>query len=106
VVKLLTRGAKVDIWNQKNVSGLDAAADAVGVHRGMNFRFHVPTADALRDIMVGTTSRPKVEPEQSSAGPRRRSRGVRFILVRFQFGSSEPDLASRNRTWNRTWNGT
>jgi len=69
VVKLLdAKGAKVEIWNQKNVSGWTPLRVAVGVHRGMNFRFHVPTADALREIMVRSNVSTEVEPETVVSG--------------------------------------
>ncbi len=69
VVKLLdANGAKVEIWNSKNVSGWTPLRIAVGVHRGMNFRFHVPTADALRDIMVRAGVSTEVEPETVISG--------------------------------------
>ena len=69
VVKLLAaKGADVNIWNKKNVSGWTPLRIAVGVHRGMNFRFHVPTADALRDIMVAARVSTEVEPETVVSG--------------------------------------
>jgi hypothetical protein len=69
VVKLLdASGAKVEVWNRKNVSGWTPLRIAVGVHRGMNFRFHVPTADALRDIMVRAGVSTEVEPETVISG--------------------------------------
>jgi ankyrin repeat protein len=69
VVKLLdSKGAKVDVWNIKNVSGWTPLRIAVGVHRGMNFRFHVPTADALREIMVRAGVSTEVEPETVISG--------------------------------------
>jgi ankyrin repeat protein len=69
VVKLLdAKGAKVEVWNSKNVSGWTPLRIAVGVHRGMNFRFHVPTADALREIMVREGVSTEVEPETVISG--------------------------------------
>lgn len=69
VVKLLAaKGADVNIWNKKNVSGWTPLRIAVGVHRGMNFRFHVPTADALREIMVAAHVSTEVEPETVISG--------------------------------------
>ena len=69
VVKLLdANGAKVEIWNSKNVSGWTPLRIAVGVHRGMNFRFHVPTADALREIMVRAGMSTEVDPETVISG--------------------------------------
>ena len=69
VVKLLAaKGADVNIWNNKNVSGWTPLRIAVGVHRGMNFRFHVPTADALRELMVAARVSTEVEPETVISG--------------------------------------
>ncbi|MCM3881210.1 MAG: ankyrin repeat domain-containing protein [Vicinamibacterales bacterium] len=68
-VKLLdANGAKVEIWNKKNVSGWTPLRIAVGVHRGMNFRFDVLTADALREIMVRAGVSTEVEPETVISG--------------------------------------
>ena len=50
------------------MSGWTPLRIAVGVHRGMNFRFHVPTADALREIMVRATVSIEVEPEAIISG--------------------------------------
>jgi ankyrin repeat protein len=69
VVKLLdAKGANVAVWNKGNVSGWTPLRIAVGVHRGMNFRFHVPTADALREIMVRSGLSTEVEPEKVISG--------------------------------------
>lgn len=69
VVKYLAeKGARVDVWNKKNGSGWTPLRVAVGVHRGMNFRFHVPTADALREIMVRAGVSTEVEPETVVSG--------------------------------------
>lgn len=69
VVKLLTeKGARVDVWNKNNVSGWSPLRIAVGVHRGMNFRFHVPTADALKEIMVRAGVSTEVEAETVISG--------------------------------------
>ncbi len=69
VVKFLTdKGARVDVWNKNNGSGWTPLRIAVGVHRGMNFRFHVPTADALREIMVRAGVPTTVEPESVISG--------------------------------------
>ena len=69
VVKLLdAKGADISVWNRKNISGWTPLRVAVGVHRGMNFRFHVPTADALREIMVRARVSTEVEPETVISG--------------------------------------
>jgi ankyrin repeat protein len=69
VVKYLDeKGARVEVWNKNNVSGWTPLRIAVGVHRGMNVRFHVPTADALREIMVRASVSTEVEPEKIISG--------------------------------------
>ena len=69
VVRLLaSKGADVSVWNKNNVSGWTPLRIAVGVHRGMNFRFHVPTADALRELMVQARVSTEVEPEKIISG--------------------------------------
>ena len=50
------------------MSGWTPLRVAVGVHRGMNFRFHVPTADALKDLMVRAGVSTEVEPETVISG--------------------------------------
>jgi ankyrin repeat protein len=69
VVEFLTaNGARVDVWNRKNSLGWTPLRIAVGVHRGMNFRFHIPTADALRAVMMAAGVPTTVEPEQVVSG--------------------------------------
>jgi ankyrin repeat protein len=69
VVKFLAEnGAKVETWNRKNVSGWTPLRIAVGVHRGMNFRFSEPTADALRQVMTAAGVSTEVEPEGVISG--------------------------------------
>ena len=69
VVNLLAaNGADVKVWNAKNTSGWTPLRIAVGVHRGMNFRFHVPTADALKNLMVRAGLPTEVEPETIISG--------------------------------------
>jgi ankyrin repeat protein len=69
VVKFLTEnGAKVDIWNRKNSSGWTPLRIAAGVHRGMNLRFHEPTADALRAVMTAAGVSTALEPEKVVSG--------------------------------------
>jgi hypothetical protein len=65
---LAEHGAKVELWNRSNSSGWTPLRIAVGVHRGMNFRFHVPTANALEDIMVAAGVSTVVEPENVISG--------------------------------------
>jgi uncharacterized protein len=69
VVKFLSEnGAKVEIWNRKNSSGWTPLRIAAGVHRGMNFRFHEPTADALRFVMTAAGVSTVLEPEKVISG--------------------------------------
>jgi uncharacterized protein len=69
VVKFLTEnGASVEIWNRKNSSGWTPLRIAAGVHRGMNLRFHVPTADALRAVMTAAGVSTVLEPEKVVSG--------------------------------------
>jgi uncharacterized protein len=69
VVRFLSEnGAKVEIWNSKNSSGWTPLRIAAGVHRGMNFRFHVGTADALRTIMTAAGVSTVLEPEKVISG--------------------------------------
>ncbi len=69
VVRYLTaNGAKIETWNRKNSSGWTPLRIAVGVHRGMNFRFSVPTADALRTVMIAAGVSTTVEPERVISG--------------------------------------
>jgi ankyrin repeat protein len=68
VTLLAEKGADVNLWNTKNVSGWTPLRIAVGVHRGMNFRFHIPTANALKDIMVRAGVSTEVDPETVVSG--------------------------------------
>ena len=69
VVKVLaSKGADVNVWNKNNASGWTPLRIAVGVHRGMNFRFHIPTADVLKELMVRAGVSTEVEPEKIVSG--------------------------------------
>lgn len=69
VVKVLAaNGAKIEIWNRRNSSGWTPLRIAAGVHRGMNFRFHVPTADALRTVMIAAGVPTVLEAEHVVSG--------------------------------------
>lgn len=65
---LVARGARIDIWHRKNVMGWTPLRIAVGVHRGMNLRFHEPTADRLRRVMTAAGVSTIVEPEKVISG--------------------------------------
>ena len=68
VAFLAEKGAKIEIWNRKNTSGWTPLRIAVGLHRGMNFRFSEPTADALRQVMTAASVSTEVEPEAVISG--------------------------------------
>ena len=65
---LVAHGARIDIWHRKNVMGWTPLRIAVGVHRGMNLRFHEPTADRLRRVMTAAGVSTIVEPEKVISG--------------------------------------
>lgn len=65
---LMEKGAKVEIWNQKNRQGWTPLRIAVGVHRGMNFRSSPKTAGALRQVMTAAGVSTEVEPETNISG--------------------------------------
>lgn len=60
---LIDRGAKIEIWNQKNKFGWTPLRIAVGVHRTGNFRTSEPTAAVLRKAMTAAGVSTVVEPE-------------------------------------------
>jgi ankyrin repeat protein len=69
VVQLLVdQGAVVDLWNTKNRQGWTPLRIAVGVHRGMNFRFSKATADVIARIMTAEGVSTVVEPEKVISG--------------------------------------
>ena len=65
---LVDQGASVDVWNSKNKQGWTPLRIAVGVHRGMNFRFSKPTADVIAKIMTAEGVSTVVEPEKVVSG--------------------------------------
>jgi uncharacterized protein len=65
---LVDQGAVVDLWNSKNKQGWTPLRIAVGVHRGMNFRFSPPTAAVLTRIMASAGVSTVVEPERVVSG--------------------------------------
>jgi hypothetical protein len=68
---LADKGAKIEIWNQKNNSGWTPLRIADGVHRGMNFRSSPATAAVLREIMSAAGVSTVVEPEAVVSGATR-----------------------------------
>jgi uncharacterized protein len=69
VVQLLVdHGADIHLWNSKNRQGWTPLRIAVGVHRGMNFRFSPPTAAVLTRIMTAAGVSTVVEPEKVISG--------------------------------------
>jgi uncharacterized protein len=67
-VYLVDQGASVDVWNSKNKQGWTPLRIAVGVHRGMNFRFSKPTAEVIAKIMTAEGVSTVVEPEKVISG--------------------------------------
>jgi ankyrin repeat protein len=65
---LVEQGATIDVWNTKNKQGWTPLRIAVGVHRGMNFRFSKQTAAALERIMKAAGVSTVVEPEAVISG--------------------------------------
>ncbi len=56
-VRLLAqRGAKVEIWNQKNRKGWTPLKITQGVHRGMNIQKSPATEAAVREVMIAAVS--------------------------------------------------
>ena len=65
---LVDQGATVGQWNTKNRQGWTPLRIAVGVHRGMNFRFSKATADVMAKIMTAEGVSTVVEPEKVISG--------------------------------------
>jgi hypothetical protein len=65
---LVDQGATVYQWNSKNRQGWTPLRIAVGVHRGMNFRFSKATADVIAKIMTAEGVSTVVEPEKVISG--------------------------------------
>ena len=65
---LVERGAKIEIWNQKNRLGWTPLRIATGVHRSMNLRSSPETATELRRVMIAAGVSTKVEPEMNISG--------------------------------------
>jgi uncharacterized protein len=66
-VRLLAeRGAKVEIWNQKNRKGWTPLKITQGVHRGMNIQKSPATEAAVREVMIAAGVEPVVPPGSST----------------------------------------
>ncbi len=65
---LVEKGAKVEVWNQKNKNGWTPLRIATGVHRGMNLRSSPATATALAKVMQAAGASIEVEPETNISG--------------------------------------
>lgn len=65
---LAEKGAKIEIWNQKNKNGWTPLRIAEGVHRGMNLRASPETAAELRKLMIAAGVSTVVEPELVISG--------------------------------------
>ena len=60
------RGAKVEIWNQKNRKGWTPLKITQGVHRGMNIQKSPATEAAVREVMIAAGVEPVVPPGSST----------------------------------------
>jgi ankyrin repeat protein len=60
---LASQGADIRTWNQKNKQGWTPLRIAAGVFRGGMFRFHVPTADRIRQVMLSQGVSPAPDDE-------------------------------------------
>jgi ankyrin repeat protein len=65
---LLDKGAKIDVWNRKNMNGWTPLRIAAGVHRGMNFRSAPAVAAVLTKVMSAAGLSTEVEPEGLISG--------------------------------------
>lgn len=66
-IRLLTvRGAKIEIWNQKNKKGWTPLKITQGVHRGMNIQKSPATEAAVREAMIAAGVEPVVPPGSST----------------------------------------
>jgi ankyrin repeat protein len=66
-VRLLAqRGAKVELWNQKNRKGWTPLKITQGVHRGMNIQKSPATEAAMREVMIASGVEPVVPPGSST----------------------------------------
>jgi len=65
---LVSRGARLEVWNRKNDKGWTPLRIATGVHRTMNLRSSPETAEALRQIMRAAGVSTELEPETNISG--------------------------------------
>jgi hypothetical protein len=65
---LADKGAKIEVWNQKNKNGWTPLRIADGVHRGMNLRASPETAVVLRKVLTAAGMSTEVEPEPIVSG--------------------------------------
>ena len=65
---LLDKGAKIEVFNQKDSHGWTALRIADGVHRGMNLRASPETAAVLRKAMTAAGVSTVVDPEEGISG--------------------------------------
>jgi ankyrin repeat protein len=65
---LVDKGAKIEIWNQKNKTGWSPLRIADGVLIGTSIRGSAPTAAVLREIMSAAGVSTYVEPDIERAG--------------------------------------
>jgi hypothetical protein len=71
VAKLLAaKGAKIDVWNQKNDKGWTPLLIAQGFRPG-NFKPSVPTIEAISQIMIAAGFTPPPAPDRDS-GPKKK----------------------------------
>jgi ankyrin repeat protein len=66
-VRLLAeKGAKVEIWNQKDKKGWTPLKITQGVHRGMNIQKSPATEAAVKEVMIAAGVEPVVPPGSST----------------------------------------
>ena len=65
---LLDHGAKIEVFNRKNIHGWTPLRIADGVHRGMNLRSSPETAAVLRKAMNAAGVSTVVDPEEVISG--------------------------------------
>jgi ankyrin repeat protein len=63
---LAEKGAKIELWNQKNKKGWTPLKITQGVHRGMNIQKSPPTEAAVREVMIAAGVEPVVPPGSST----------------------------------------